>query len=126
MNAESAGGGGAPFTRTVNLGKQNIFYREQRLFEGDINALRPFDQALSDAQQPIQAVQTPEGLHIMEGNNRVFGAVLDDRTIQMQVYTPAQWMALTGLDFNPAWSIAKPTILPRSEERRVGKECRSR
>jgi len=104
----------SPFNQTVNLGQENIFYREPQLSAQTINDYRPFDQALSDAEQPIQAVRTPEGLHIMQGNNRVYGAVLDDRTIQMNVYTPAEWEAVTGQSFNPnpAWSTSKPVIVP--------------
>ena len=84
MNEEWAGSLQNSFQQTVTLGEENILYREAELFEQNINDVRPFNQALSDAEQPIQAVRTYEGLHIMQGNNRVYGAVLDDKTIQTE------------------------------------------
>jgi len=69
---------------------------------------------MSDAEQPIQAVQTPDGtIYIMQGNNRVYGAMLNDQTIQMNVYSPAQWNeAFPGVEFNPDYGTPSPTIVP--------------
>jgi hypothetical protein len=80
-----------------------------------IDATRPFNQARSDARDPIRVVVTPTGeRYIMQGNHRVYGAQEDSlASIGVIIYTPAEWEQHQGisLPFVPSGT-NNPTIVP--------------
>jgi hypothetical protein len=86
---------------TINPAHDSINYREDRLDAGKVVRYRPFDQAKSDAGQPIRVVVTPDGAKvIMRGNHRVYGAQEDGLTsIGALLYTPEQGAAFTEMPF---------------------------
>jgi hypothetical protein len=89
---------------TLNPAKDNILFREAKLFRRRLNKVRPFNQALSDSGgQPIRVVVGPSGeKYIMQGNHRVWGAQIDGlQAVEALIYTPDQWEALTGSPFVP-------------------------
>lgn len=96
---------------TINAARDLIVYREVWLNLAKIARYRPFDQAKSDAEQPIRVVETSDGAKvIMQGNHRVYGAQLDRLTaIGAYRYTPEQWLALTGMSYTPGGT-DRPTI----------------
>jgi RHS repeat-associated protein len=106
------GSGGGSVRRTINVADKNIFYAEPVLDPARLAKVRPFNQALSDAKEPIRAVQTREGLYIFQGNHRVFGAVLDNQPVNMEIYTPEQYYQLIGQPFNPTPYVTWPDISP--------------
>ena len=97
---------------SINLQDANIIYREMTLEPQQLTAVRPFDQALSDAGgQPIRAVIGDQGTYIMQGNHRVFGATLDNlNSVDGILYTPQQWESFTGSTFNPTLGTTTPKV----------------
>ena len=97
---------------SINLQETNIVYREISLNPDQLAAVRPFDQALSDAGgQPIRAVIGDQGAYIMQGNHRIFGATLDNvNSVNGILYTPQQWESFTGSKFNPALGTTAPYV----------------
>ncbi len=86
----------------INPAKDDIVFRERELQRSRINALRPFDQTLSNGGgQPIRVVVGKSGeKYIMQGNHRIYGAQIDGlQEVEAIVYTPEQWEALTGSPF---------------------------
>ena len=88
---------------TFDPAHDTIIFRELRLDAQRVAHCRPFDQAKSDASQPIRVVVTAAGERvIMQGNHRVYGAQEDGLTsVGGLLYTPEQWEALTGMPFRP-------------------------
>jgi hypothetical protein len=88
---------------TIDPSRDTIIFREAHLDAQRVARYRPFDQAKSDAAQPIRAVVTADGARvIMQGNHRVYGAQQDRLTgVGALLYTPEQWGALTGMPFRP-------------------------
>jgi hypothetical protein len=88
---------------TIDPARDTIIYREDRLDAQKVARYRPFDQAKSDAGQPIRTVVTADGARvIMQGNHRVYGAQEDGLTeVGAILYTPEQWEAFTEMPFRP-------------------------
>src|SRR2546426_1315047 len=59
--------------------------------------------------------------------NRVYEVELEDeRRLVVKFYRPGRWSRATILDEHALLADLTAAEVPRSEERRVGKECRSR
>ncbi len=88
---------------TIDPVGDDIIFREYRLDGRKIDACKPFDQAQSDAHQPIRIIVDHDAKkYVMQGNHRVAGAQEDGlRSIGVLLYTPEQWEAFTGLPFLP-------------------------
>ncbi len=106
---------------SVNVANEKIVYRENTLYRGTIEKVKPFNPELSNAEQPVRAVRASDGsLHIMNGNNRVYGAVESGSSVLMTIYSPAEWEAFTGMSFDPVAPNAtpRPVIRPGSDPKR--------
>jgi hypothetical protein len=88
---------------TINPSKDDIVFREYQLDAAKVDRYKPFDQARSDARQPIRVVITrDQKKYIMQGNHRVAGAQEDSlESVGAILYSPEQWEAFTGLPFLP-------------------------
>src|SRR5262245_53386197 len=99
---------------SINPALDDIVFREPLLHQARVDAVRPFDQALSDGgEQPIRVVVVSMGeKYVMQGNHRVLGAQWDGlHSVGAWVYTPEQWEAYTGMPFTPGGT-NNPAILP--------------
>ncbi len=89
---------------TINPVNDNIIFRETTLRRAKIDAVSPFNQALSDAGgQPIRVVVTQaDEKFVMQGNHRVRGAQAQGlQSVEGIIYNQEHWEALTGSPFLP-------------------------
>ena len=81
----------------INL-QGNVFYAEESLKRPKIDAVKPFNQALSDAEQPIRVVVAPNGdVYVLQGCNRIFGALEDGvKSVNGVILTAAEYRHFYG------------------------------
>lgn len=96
----------------LDLVEDRIVFRESPLRRHQIEAVRPFNQAKSDAKNPIRVVEGPGRLrYVMQGNHRVYGAQEDGLTqVEVLLYTEDEWEELMGLPFVPGEGTEDPEV----------------
>ena len=123
MVVPGGGKGKGPKKVTIDLNKEQIFYRDTIRKKSQKN-IGVFNQTKSNTgeimfdrkgnlqfeadgytpktdKQPINVVRTDKGIHIMQGNNRVYNAKKHSiKEVEVNEYTPEQWSEFSGATFD--------------------------